>query len=50
MIELHLDNRYWIKLGERVQAAGKNSPKALQRAINHTGAKARTQMIRALVP
>lgn len=38
------------RLGNQIGAAGKKAPLALARAINHTGAKARTQMIRALVP
>ena len=48
MITLHINHAQWIELGQRVQAAGKNAPKALTRAINHTGKKARTQMVRAL--
>ncbi|GJE27960.1 phage tail protein [Methylobacterium organophilum] len=38
------------RLGNQIGAAGKKAPLALARAINHTGAKARTRMIRALVP
>jgi len=48
MIELHISDAQWIELGQRVQAAGQNAPRALTRAINHTGKKARTQMVRAL--
>lgn len=48
MIELHINDAQWIELARRVQAAGQNAPKALTRAINHTGKKARTKMIRAL--
>lgn len=48
MIELHLDNAQWKLLGERVKRAGSNAPKALMRAINHTGKKAKTQMVRSL--
>ena len=49
MIELKIDAAQWKMLEERVGKAGKNAPKALMRAINHTGKKAKTQMIRALV-
>lgn len=45
-----LDASAIARLGNRIGAAGKGAPLALARAINHTGAKARTQMIRALVP
>jgi hypothetical protein len=48
MIEIKIDDRQWVQLGERVKAAGANAPKALTRAINHTGKKATTQMVRAL--
>ncbi len=45
-----LDASALARLGNQIGAAGKNAPVALARAINHTGAKARTQMVRALVP
>ena len=45
-----LDASAIARLGNQIGAAGKNAPVALARAINHTGAKARTQMVRALVP
>lgn len=45
-----LDASAFERLGNQIGAAGKNAPLALARAINHTGAKARTQMVRALVP
>lgn len=48
VIELKLDISQWEALGAKVQAAGKSAPKALTRAINHTGNKATTQMVRAL--
>ncbi len=48
MIELHLDAAQWKQLGDRVSKAGANAPKALMRAINHTGKKAKTQMVRTL--
>ncbi|QGY01488.1 hypothetical protein MMSR116_05910 [Methylobacterium mesophilicum SR1.6/6] len=45
-----LDASALARLGNQIGAAGKGAPLALARAINHTGAKARTQMVRALVP
>jgi hypothetical protein len=48
MIELDLNVAQWRDLERRVGAAGKNAPKALMRAINHTGKKAKTKMVRAL--
>lgn len=48
MIELKIDASQWKELERRVGAAGKDAPKALQRAINHTGNKAKTKMQRAL--
>lgn len=45
-----LDATALARLGNQIGAAGKNAPVALARAINHTGAKAKTQMVRALVP
>ena len=48
MIEIKIDPTQWKNLEARVAKAGANAPKALTRAINHTGAKAKTQMVRAL--
>lgn len=48
MIEIKINDAQWRQLADRVQAAGANAPKALTRAINHTGKKATTQMVRAL--
>jgi len=45
-----LDATALARLGNQIGAAGKGAPLALARAINHTGAKAKTQMVRALVP
>ena len=45
-----LDASALARLGNQIGAAGQAAPMALARAINHTGAKARTQMVRALVP
>ncbi|MGJ0507489.1 MAG: hypothetical protein ACR652_10190 [Methylocystis sp.] len=38
------------RLANMLGAAGMEAPKAMRRAINHTGDKARTQMTKALVP
>lgn len=49
MIELNIDASKWIELEKRVaRAGGKNSELALQRALNHTGRKAKTKMQRLL--
>lgn len=48
MIEINIDNAQWQRLGDKIAKAGGNAPKALMRAINHTGKKAKTQMVRAL--
>jgi hypothetical protein len=48
MIEIKIDATQWKNLEARVAKAGSNAPKALMRAINHTGKKATTQMVRAL--
>lgn len=45
-----LDGSAFARLGNQIGAAGAKAPLALARAINHTGAKARTKMIRVLVP
>lgn len=45
-----LDASAIARLGNQIGAVGARAPIALARAINHTGSKARTQMIRALVP
>jgi hypothetical protein len=39
-------NRWHNMIG----ALGKKAPQAIRRAINHTGAKARTAMVKALIP
>lgn len=49
-LSVTLDASALQRLGNQIGAAGAKAPLALARAINHTGAKARTQMIRALVP
>lgn len=49
-LSVTLDASAIARLGNQIGAAGAKAPLALARAINHTGAKARTQMIRALVP
>jgi minor tail protein Z (GPZ) len=48
MIELNLNVDQWKALGDKVAKAKGNAPKALMRAINHTGKKAKTQMVRSL--
>jgi hypothetical protein len=50
MLEVKVDTRDFDRMAARFAAAGKNVKPALQRAINHTGAKAKTKVIRALVP
>lgn len=47
---VQLDGSAIGRLGDRFAAAAHHSTVALARAVNHTGSKARTQMIRALVP
>ena len=49
-LSVTLDASALQRLGNQIGAAGAKAPLALARAINHTGAKARTQMTRALVP
>lgn len=45
-----LDASALERLGNQIGALGDKAELGIARAINHTGAKARTQMIRALVP
>ena len=47
---LHLDVGAFGEAASRFRKAGKKGPIAIARAINHTGDKAKTQMVRALVP
>ena len=47
-LALKLDAKDLDRLGNLIGAAGKRAPVALARAINHSGDKARTRMIRAL--
>lgn len=49
MIELKVDASSIARLGNMIAAAGKQSPHAIRRAVNHTGDKARTQMRKVLV-
>jgi len=48
-MDLKFDLSAIATLGDRFQSAGKNTPKALRRAIAHTGPKANTAMKIALV-
>lgn len=48
-MELRIDASQWKDLEQRVAKAGQNAPKALKRALAHTGRKAKTAMGRALV-
>jgi hypothetical protein len=48
MYTVSLDATDLTRVGNLMAAAGKNAPGAIRRAINHTGDKARTQVIRAL--
>ena len=43
-----LDTSAIARLGNQISAAGAKAPLALARAINHTGGKAKTQMVREL--
>jgi hypothetical protein len=49
-LEVRVDLAGLSRLGNLLAAAGDRVPLALARAVNHTGAKARTAMIGALVP
>ncbi|EAQ35760.1 hypothetical protein NB311A_05068 [Nitrobacter sp. Nb-311A] len=48
-LSIHFDASSIVRASNLFHAAGKDAPKALVRAINHTGDKARTQMRRVLV-
>lgn len=48
MLQIHIDTRQYAQLAERIASAGKNTTPALRRALNHTGAKAKTQVVRKL--
>lgn len=50
MIDLNFDLSDTAKIGNALKAAGSKMDLVRVRAVNHTGAKARTAMIRALVP
>ncbi len=49
MLEVGVDVSEILKTGVRLKSAGKNMPTAIMRALNHTGRKTRTVMIRSLV-
>lgn len=49
MFSIHFDAKAITRASNLFHAAGKDAPKALERAINHTGDKARTQVRRVLV-
>lgn len=48
-MQIKYDLRPLLKISNALQAAGKNIPLVINRAINHTGDKARTQMRNVLV-
>ena len=50
VLELRIDTSQVVELAARFAGLGTEFPAAIARAINHTGDKAKTQMIRALVP
>lgn len=47
-IEVRVDASALERLGNMIGAAGKMAPVGIARALNHTGDKARTQMVRTL--
>jgi hypothetical protein len=47
-IEIKASFAGFDRLANLIGAAGKQAPMALQRAINHTGDKAKTAMVRSL--
>ena len=49
MISTHIDMAQFPQLANAFAAAGDQAIVAIRRAVNHTGNKARTQIIRALV-
>lgn len=48
-VDLSIDVSNILAAGRIFERAGKEAPKAISRAINHTGDKAKTQVTRALV-
>ena len=48
-MQLHIDTREIADLGQLFSSAGNRAPKAIARALNHTGGVASTQVKRALV-
>jgi hypothetical protein len=48
LLEVKADLSQLTRLANVLGAAGKNAPLAIARAVNHTGDKAKTQMIRTL--
>lgn len=48
MFDLKIDARQMLALGQALREGGNMLPDAVRRAVNHTGDKARTQVIRAL--
>jgi hypothetical protein len=48
LVQIKIDASQIGDLGRLFAAAGANAPKALRYAVNHTGAKARTAMVRSL--
>jgi hypothetical protein len=49
LLRITVDPSGFARMGNLLAAAGHNAPLALARAVNHTGAKARTAMARVLV-
>lgn len=47
-VELHVDANGFLQAGRIFERAGQNAPKVISRALNHTGDKTKTQVIRAL--
>jgi len=48
VIEIKVDTVDLTRFANKLEALGENAPLAIGRALNHTGAKARTAMIRSL--
>ena len=48
MIEIRIQDVDISRLANALAAAGKEAPHAIRRAVNHTGDKTRTQVVRAL--
>jgi hypothetical protein len=49
-IQIKVDASQVERLGNLLGAAGAKAPQAVRHALNHTGAKARNAMVKALVP